>query len=45
MPDTDRKVEAWARRVVAEAGSTNTLQVLEAMTRAIQQQFRLRRAP
>ncbi|MGX5828195.1 transglutaminase family protein [Mesorhizobium sp. 43Arga] len=40
MPDTDRKVEAWARRVVAEAGSTNTLKVLEAMTRAIQQQFR-----
>ena len=39
MPDTDRKVEAWARRVVAEAGSTNTLKVLEAMTRAIQQQF------
>lgn len=40
IPDTDRKVEAWARRVVAEAGGTDTLKVLEAMTRAIQQQFR-----
>ena len=40
MPDPDRKVDTWARRTVAEAGSTNTLEVLEAMTRAIQQNFR-----
>ncbi|MET0651359.1 MAG: transglutaminase family protein [Hyphomicrobiaceae bacterium] len=40
MPDPERKVDAWARRTVAEAGSTNTLDVLEAMTRAIQQDFR-----
>ena len=40
MPDPDRKVDTWARRIVAEAGSTNTLEVLEAMTRAIQQDFR-----
>ena len=40
MPDPDRKVDTWARRIVAEAGSTNTLDVLEAMTRAIQRDFR-----
>ena len=40
MPDPDRKVDAWARRVVAEAGSTDTLKVLEAMTHAIKQEFR-----
>jgi transglutaminase-like putative cysteine protease len=40
MPDPDRKVDAWARRTVAEAGSTSTLDVLEAMTRAIQKDFR-----
>jgi transglutaminase-like putative cysteine protease len=39
MPDPNREVDAWARRVVAEAGSTNTLKVLEFMTRAIQQEF------
>ena len=44
MPDPDRKVDAWARRVVAAAGSTKTLKVLEAMTHAIQQEFRLWRA-
>ena len=40
MPDPERTVDAWARRVVAEARSTKTLKVLEAMTRAIQQEFR-----
>jgi transglutaminase-like putative cysteine protease len=40
MPDPDRKVDAWARRVVAEAGSTRTLTVLEAMTHVIKQEFR-----
>ena len=40
MPDLDRKVDTWARRIVAGAGSTNTLDVLEVMTRAIQKDFR-----
>ena len=40
MPDPDRKVDAWARRTVGEAGNPNTLDVLEAMTRAIQRDFR-----
>ena len=40
MPDPDRKVDVWARRIVAGAGSTNTLDVLEVMTRAIQKDFR-----
>jgi transglutaminase-like putative cysteine protease len=40
MPDPDRKVDAWARRILAEAGSTKTLTVLEAMTHAIKEQFR-----
>lgn len=40
MPDPERKVDAWARRIVAEAGSTKTLKVLEAMTHAIKQEFR-----
>jgi len=39
MPDPDRKVDAWARRILAEAGSTKTLTVLEAMTHAIKQEF------
>ena len=39
MPDPDRKVDAWARRVVAEAGSTKTLKVLEVMTHAIRREF------
>ena len=29
MPDPERKVDAWAKRVVAKAGSTRTLEVLE----------------
>ncbi len=40
MPDPDRKVDMWARRIVAGAGSTDTLDVLEVMTRAIQKDFR-----
>jgi transglutaminase-like putative cysteine protease len=40
MPDPDRKVDTWARRIVADVGSTNTLDVLEAMTRGIQRNFR-----
>jgi transglutaminase-like putative cysteine protease len=39
-PDPAGKVEAWARRTVAEAGSAHTLDVLEAMTRSIQRDFR-----
>ena len=35
MPDPDRKVDAWARRVVSDANSKQTLKVLEAMTHAI----------
>src|ERR1700733_2725803 len=40
MPDPDRKVDAWARRVVSEADSKQTLTVLEAMTHAIKEEFR-----
>jgi transglutaminase-like putative cysteine protease len=40
MPDPDRKVDAWARRIFAAAGSTKTLTVLEAMTHAIKEEFR-----
>jgi transglutaminase-like putative cysteine protease len=40
MPDPDRKVDAWARRVVAEAGSTDTLRVLEAIMHTIRHEFR-----
>jgi transglutaminase-like putative cysteine protease len=39
MPDLDRKVDAWARRVVSEADSKQTLTVLEAMTHAIKKEF------
>jgi transglutaminase-like putative cysteine protease len=38
--DPDRTVDAWARRIVADAGSNQTLKVLEAMTHAIKQEFR-----
>lgn len=41
-PDPDGRVDAWARRVLADAGSTDTLAVLEAMTRAVKEQFRYR---
>jgi transglutaminase-like putative cysteine protease len=40
MPDPDRKVDAWARRVVSDASSKQTLKVLEAMTHAIKAEFR-----
>jgi transglutaminase-like putative cysteine protease len=40
MPDPDRKVDAWARRVVSNAGSNQTLKVLEAMTHGIKAEFR-----
>ena len=42
MPDPDRKVDAWARRVVSDANSKQTLKVLKAMTLAIKQEFRYR---
>ena len=42
MPDPDRKVDSWARRIVAEAGTADTLKVLEAMTRTIKEEFRYR---
>lgn len=40
MPDPDGKVGAWARRIVTEAGTTDTLMILESMTHAIKEQFR-----
>lgn len=40
MPDPDRKVDAWARRIVAAVGTADTLKVLEAMTHAIKEEFR-----
>jgi transglutaminase-like putative cysteine protease len=39
LPDPDRSVDAWARRMVANAGTTDTLTVLEAMTHAIKADF------
>ncbi|MDC7785374.1 transglutaminase family protein [Rhodoplanes sp. TEM] len=38
-PDPDGTVAAWARRMLGEAGSSDTLDVLAAMTRAIKAQF------
>src|SRR5262245_9009991 len=40
LPDPERKVDAWARRIVEAAGTKHTLKVLEAMTHAIKQEFR-----
>jgi len=40
QPDPDRRVDAWARRIVDAAGSNHTLKVLEAMTHAIKREFR-----
>lgn len=40
LPDPDRTVDAWVRRVVAGAGTTDTLAVLEAITQAIKAEFR-----
>ena len=45
MPDPDRKVDAWARRIVAEAGTTDTLKVMEVDDARDQAGIRLRRAP
>jgi transglutaminase-like putative cysteine protease len=39
MADPDRKIDAWARRVVAEAGTSDTLTILEAMTHIIKRDF------
>ena len=39
-PDPDGKVEAWARRFVAEKGDARTLAVMETMTHAIKAEFR-----
>lgn len=40
LPDPDRTVDAWARRFVGEQKNAGTLDVLEAMTRAIKTDFR-----
>jgi transglutaminase-like putative cysteine protease len=40
MPDPERSVDAWARRVVSEVEGKQTLRVLEAMTLAIKKEFR-----
>lgn len=37
--DPERKVEAWVQRLVVEAGSTKTLNVLEMITHAIKNDF------
>ena len=42
MPDPERKVDVWARRVVSEVEGKQTLRVLEAMTHAIKQEFNYR---
>jgi transglutaminase-like putative cysteine protease len=39
LPDPQRRVDAWARRFLAQGGSTRTLPMLEAMTRAIRDEF------
>lgn len=40
MPDSDREVEAWARRVLSRVDSKATLRVLDAMTHVIKEEFR-----
>jgi transglutaminase-like putative cysteine protease len=40
LPDPNRTVDAWARRFVGGKGRTLTLQMVEAMTHAIQADFR-----
>jgi transglutaminase-like putative cysteine protease len=40
LPDPARTVDAWARRFVGEQKSASTLDVMEAMTRAIKADFR-----
>lgn len=39
LPDPERRVDAWARRFLAQGGQTRTLPMLEAMTRAIKEEF------
>jgi transglutaminase-like putative cysteine protease len=39
LPDPDRTVDAWARRFATGDGPVRTLDMLEAMTRAIKQEF------
>lgn len=40
LPDPDRTVDSWARRFISEAGDSDTLKVMEAMTHAIKAEFR-----
>lgn len=39
LPDPQRRVDAWARRFLAQGGMTRTLPMLESMTRAIKEEF------
>lgn len=39
LPDPQRRVDAWARRFLDPGGQTRTLPMLEAMTRAIRDEF------
>jgi transglutaminase-like putative cysteine protease len=39
LADPERRVYAWARRFLAQGGQTRTLAMLEAMTRAIREEF------
>jgi transglutaminase-like putative cysteine protease len=39
LPDPQRRVDAWARRFLAQGGHTRTLPMLEVMTRAIRDEF------
>jgi len=39
LPDPERRVDAWARRFLAQGGQTRTLTMLESMTRAIKDEF------
>ncbi len=39
LPDPDRRVDAWARRFLSQGGMTRTLPMLEAMTRAVRDEF------
>jgi transglutaminase-like putative cysteine protease len=39
MPDSDRKIEAWARGVVSKVDNRQTLRVLDAMMQAIKAEF------
>lgn len=39
LPDPERRVDSWARRFLAQGGQTRTLPMLEAMTRAIRDEF------